>query len=112
MFPALAPAPVKRPPRENDYLPPIGSELFRKQVREICNELGAPDAVVLRIYEHNTVTKWAVLKEKTLHFALKVAVWYWMQRDPAVFALDDIRTFILKHPEIVKTQNPKSRSFS
>lgn len=107
MFPALSPAPAKGPPRQNAYLPPIGSDLFRKKVREIAKSLGAPESIALRIYEHNTVTKWAVLKEKTLILAMKIAVWYWMQRDPAVFAAEKIRKFILEHPEIVNSAKPE-----
>ena len=106
LFPALAPA-REVPPPENAYLPPIDSALFRKRVTEICYELGAPQSVILRIYEHNRITNWAVLKEKTLPFALKNAVWYWMQRDPRLFESEKIRDFIAKHPELANSQKPE-----
>ena len=103
----LAPAPAHATPPENAYLPPIDSTLFRKRVSEICYELGAPESVTLRIYEHNRITKWAILKTKTLPFALKCAVWYWMKRDPKLFQSEKIRDFIAKHPELVNSAKPE-----
>ena len=95
------------PPPENAYLPPTDTVRFRDLVRDTCYELGAPESVILRIYEHNRITNWSVLRKKTLHFALMNAVWYWMQREPKLFAQEDIRRFIEAHPEIATSANPE-----
>ena len=100
-------APAVLPPPENAYLPPTDTVRFRDLVRDTCYELGAPESVILRIYEHNRLMNWAVLRKRTLPFALKCAVWYWMQREPTLFAQEDIRRFIESHPDIATSANPE-----